>query len=258
MAATLNGSIDEMKILIDHGANINYINKDSVNALWLAVPDWDKTKLLVNHGADVHQRTQGYSILVKLALMPGTIKIFQLLIDKGADPKKSADDNSLLYNAATSGDTNIISLLIRSGLKVNDTVSFGDYPINAAMTYRSFAALKMLVENGANVNVSTMGALLEAFDGITPLMFAALSNDKPSLFYLLDHGANPNLKNKRGLTALMLLQQSEIDDPEMTLALIRHGAIVSEKAKDGSDALYYSQKRGNTESVEILKKYANK
>ncbi len=47
MAATLSGSVEQMKILIAHGANVNYQSSDGTTALWLAVPDWDKTKLLL-------------------------------------------------------------------------------------------------------------------------------------------------------------------------------------------------------------------
>jgi serine/threonine-protein phosphatase 6 regulatory ankyrin repeat subunit A len=163
-----------------------------------------------------------------------------------------------LYNAAFGGDTSIIRFLLNSGLNPNDTVSYGDYPINAALNYRNADAVKMLVENGANVNVQPKSFFLESFVGFSPLMFAAVSNDKRSFYYLLDHGANTNLKTKKGFTALMLLQQSENDDPEMTLALIKHGAITSEKAIDGTDALYYAKRKGNTQSVELLKKYATK
>jgi ankyrin repeat protein len=258
MAATLSGTAEQMKILIDHGANVNYQTDRGVTALWLAVPDWDKTVLLLDHGADVHHKVENYGILVKAAMIPGSIKICHLLIDRGVDPKKSSTDNLLLYNAAFGGDTSIIRLLLNSGLNPNDTVSYGDYPINAALNYRNADAVKMLVENGADVNSQPKSFFLESFIGFTPLMFAAVSNDKRSFYYLLDHGANTNLKNKKGFTALMLLQQSENDDPEMTLALIKHGAITSEKAIDGTDALYYAKRKGNTQSVELLKKYATK
>ncbi len=259
MAATLNGSVEQMKILIDHGAHVNYFSEQGISALWLAVPDWDKTMLLLDHGADVNHKIEGYGVLAKLAAMPGTIRFFHLLVDKGVDLKKNAPANYLLYNAASSGDTAILGFLIRNGFNVNDTVAFGDYPINNALSFRSFAALKMLVDNGADVNVRPMSMPnLEPLIGCAPLMFAALGNDKPSLLYLLEHGADPNLKNKKGFTALMLLEQSETDDPEMTLALINHGAVVSEKSTDGMDALMYAQKKGNTASVELLKKYANK
>jgi uncharacterized protein len=258
MAATLNGSLEQMEILIAHGANVNYHSSDGITALWLAVPDWNKTKLLLDHGADANHKIDGYGILVKLAAIPGTIKLFHLLIDKGAELRKSAPDNYLVYNAASSGDTALLGFLIRSGFNVNDSVAFGDYPINNAEAFRTFATLKMLVDNGADVNVKQWIPFgLEAFKGFTPLMFAAVAHDKPSVLYLLEHGANSNARNKQGYTPLMLLEQSETDDPELTLALIKHGAIVSEKAPDGTDALYYAKEKGNTPSVTLLEKYVN-
>ena len=48
------------------------------------------------------------------------------------------------------------------------------------------------------------------------------------------------------------------DAPEMTLELIKHGAIVTEKTQDGTDALYYAKEKGKTPSVLILEKYTNK
>jgi ankyrin repeat protein len=259
MAAALNGTVEQMKILIAHGAKVNYRTGEEIGALWLAVPDWDKTILLLDHGADVQQKIQGYSILVKLAAMPGTVKIIRLLIDKGADPKNGGHGNYFLYNAAGSGDTAILGLAIRSGLGVNDTTSYGDAPINAALGFRGFANLKMLVEHGANVDFQSMTIVaFPAVVGFTPLMDAAFSGDSLSFFFLLDHGANPNLRTKKGFTALMLLEQAEIDNPAMTLALIDHGARVSDKAPDGTDALYYAQKKGNTRSVDILKRYLHK
>lgn len=259
MCAALNGSAEQMKLLIDHGAAVNFQARDGVTALWLSIPDWEKTNLLLDHGADVNHTITGYTVLVKLAAIPGNIKLFRLLVDRGADLKKSAPDNYLVYNAAASGDTAILGFLIRAGFSVNDSVAMGDYPINNAELYRTFATLKMLVDNGANVNVRQWIADgLDAFKGCTPLMFAAVGHDKPSLLYLLDHGADPNAKNKQGYTSLMLLAQSETDDPEMTLAMIQHGADVSAKAQDGTNALYYARFKGKTASVAILEKYSYK
>ncbi len=259
MCAALNGSAEQMKVLMAHGAVVNFQARDGVTALWLAVPDWDKTKLLLDHGADVNHTITGYTVLVKLAAIPGSIKLFRLLIDRGADLKKSAPDNYLVYNAAASGDTAILGFLIRAGFNVNDSVAIGDYPLNNAELYRTFPTLKMLVDNGANVNVRQwMAGGLDAFKGCTPLMFAAVGHDKPSLLYLLNHGADPNARNKEGYTPLILLAQSETDDPEMTLAMIQHGADVLAKAKDGTDALYYARFKGKTASVAVLEKYSQK
>ncbi len=259
MFATLNGTADQMSILIDHGANVNYQNADGITALWLSIPDLDKITLLLNNGADIHHTIEGYGILIKLAMIPGTFSVFQFMIAKGADPLHSSRDNLLLYNAAQSGDTALLGLLLRLGLPVNDTTNFGEVPINGALQFRSSATLKMLVDEGANVNFQNLHELnLPAMIGFTPLMNAAIVNDKESLLYLLDHGADPNMLSKNGVTALILLEQSESEDPEMTLALIKHGAKIDYKEPDGSDALYFAKQKGNTSTVTLLQKYMQK
>ncbi len=258
MVAVLSGSVDQMKLLVDHGAKINYANADSITALWLAVPDWDKSVFLLDHGADANMlSTEHYTALVKVATYPGTSKLFQQFIDHGAEPKKAARDNSLVYNAAATGDTALLGMLLRMGFNPGDSVFTRDYPIDNSMSYRCFATMKMLVDHGANVNASSTFSEKSAGNGFTPLMWAALGNDRQSLFYLLDHGADVNRKNKKGHTALMLLQQSNIDDPEMTMALIKHGASVSAKMPDGTDALYFASRKGNSKSAQILKQYLN-
>jgi ankyrin repeat protein len=256
MAATLSGSAQEMQTLIDHGANVNYENAQHITALWLAVPDSEKTSLLLNNGADPNHQVEKYSVLVKCASIPGSSDLMQMLIGKGADPRKSAPDNYWLYSAALSGDTANLGLALRSGFKVNDSTSFGDFPIDQAQTFRTFPTTKMLIDNGADVNARSMYLQnLPAVVGFTPLMTAALNGDRTTLLYLLDHDADPNLKSKQGMTALLALQLSKTDDPEMTLALLRHGADPNAKDRFGTDALSFAVTSGHTMSAAILRKY---
>ena len=178
MDATLAGTPEEMRVLIDHGAHVNYANSDGITALWLALPDPIRAGILLDHGAQAQAISkEGYSPLVKLALMPGTVGVFRLMIAAGADLRKSGPDNMLLYNAAASGDTAILGLLLRAGLSANDTNFVGDYPINAALNYRQFATVKMLVAAGARLNVQPCHMLLAQLNGFTPLMWAALDGD---------------------------------------------------------------------------------
>jgi ankyrin repeat protein len=259
MMTALEGTADQMLILINHGARVNDTSQNGITALWLALPDMEKISLLLDHGADLNHKISGYGILAKLATMAGQTNVFQFLILKGADPLSSCTDNLLLYNAASTGDTTLLGFLLRLGLKPNDTTSFGEVPLNAALNFRSAATLKMLVEHGANINFQNLHEQnLPAEVGFTPLMNAALYNDRESFFFLLEHGADPNLRSKSGYTALILLQQSESIDPEMTRALILHGARTGDKAPDGTDALFYAKEKGKTPIVELLETYQQK
>ena len=48
MMAALNGSTEEMKLLIAHGADVNFCNNDSLSALWLAAPDYNRLPRFVS------------------------------------------------------------------------------------------------------------------------------------------------------------------------------------------------------------------
>ena len=253
MIAALSGTPEEMQLLLDHGARVNYANEDSLTALWMAVPNETKTILLLDHGADPNMLSkEHYTVLVKLVNFAGTTPLLKTMVARGADPKRSARDNALLYQAASSNDTALIGLLLQYGFRPNDTIAIGDYPINSALSYRGFLALKMLVDHGANVNVTLPATVLPDLHGLTPLMLAALDDDEPCFYYLLEHGADVNAKCKKGYTTLMCLQQSETDHPALTQALLQHGALAWEKTKGGVDALSLARKKGNTRSAELL------
>ena len=89
MAAALNGSTDQMKLLIAHGAMVNYMDPDGLTALWFSVPDWDKTTLLLDHGANPQLLSkEKYTVLVKLAHFPGTLPLFSPADRQRSRPEK--------------------------------------------------------------------------------------------------------------------------------------------------------------------------
>jgi ankyrin repeat protein len=88
------------------------------------------------------------------------------------------------------------------------------------------AFLKLLSENPTAVNLKGPG-------GSTPLMYAALYGDPDSVRQLLAKGADPNLKNEAGATALMWA----VGDLEKTKLLVEHGADVNAKSDNSRTPL---------------------
>ena len=74
---------------------------------------------------------------------------------------------------------------------------------------------------------------LRGVDGSTPLMYAVLYGDLASVRQLLDGGADPNIRNDAGATALMWA----IGDVEKTRLLVDRGANVNAKSDDGRTPL---------------------
>ena len=60
-----------------------------------------------------------------------------------------------------------------------------------AVLLKNFELVKLLVENGADVNAI-------ASTGETPLHYAVLVRDTEIINYLLQKGANPNIANNKG------------------------------------------------------------
>jgi ankyrin repeat protein len=85
--------------------------------------------------------------------------------------------------------------------------------------------------------------------GTTPLMQAALYGDVDSVRLLLEEGADPNLRNDAGATALMWA----VDDLEKSRLLIEHGANVNARSDDGRTPLLIAAGHlGNTEVIKLL------
>jgi ankyrin repeat protein len=85
--------------------------------------------------------------------------------------------------------------------------------------------------------------------GSTPLMYAALYGDTASMRQLLDKGANPNLPNAAGATALMWA----VDDEEKTRLLLQAGADPSARSGEGRTALIIAAGRfGSSPVVKLL------
>jgi len=67
-----------------------------------------------------------------------------------------------------------------------------------------YHAVKTLIENGANVNLKSMG--------LTPLMFAARHNKSDIAELLIQHGAKLKTKSTKGFTALKYAELSGAKD----------------------------------------------
>jgi len=85
---------------------------------------------------------------------------------------------------------------------------------------------KLLRDHPGNINKQGPG-------GSTPLMYAALYGDLDSARELLKGGADPNVQNEAGATALMWAT----DSLEMVSLLVEHGADVNAKSRDSRTPL---------------------
>jgi len=139
--------------------------------------------------------------LVKSAYAGDLAKV-EVAVKKGANVNAPDQKNRTpLIFAAHNGHTSVVEYLVGAGADVNAKDSGGQ----AALLYaskRSFnETAAFLLENGAEVNVQSKKK------GITALMLAAVWDNVELVQLLLEHGADPNLRDSSGRTAKLLAQK---------------------------------------------------
>jgi hypothetical protein len=117
--------------------------------------------------------------------------------------------------------------------------------LHQAASAGDLASVKLLIENGADVN--------ETVGGFTPLHKAAERGRKDVVELLIQKGADVNAKGNGDLTPLHLATSWR--NPDVAELLIAKGADVNAKDLDGRTPLSWAQLRRNNQIVELLKKH---
>lgn len=131
-----------------------------------------------------------------IAASTGQLDVMRLLLDRGADPDgAAADGRTPLYDAALNGQAEAIKLLLSRGAAVDGVAISGSAPLHAAALRGHTAAVKILLDSGATVNKA-------AADGITALHCAAFQEYLDIVQLLSDRGAMIDLAAADGITSL--------------------------------------------------------
>ncbi|MEJ8837339.1 ankyrin repeat domain-containing protein [Ramlibacter sp. AN1133] len=149
-----------------------------------------------------------------IAVREGSLKAAEALI---AWPKtqvewRSPKDESPLMLAALKGHKEIVRKLIARDADVNKT---GWTPLHYAATGGHVEIIQILLDEYAYIDA-------ESPNKSTPLMMAAKYGTPAAVKLLLEAGADPNLRNELGLSAIEFAQQgNRRDSAEMIAAAIR-------------------------------------
>ena len=190
--------------------------------------------ILVSAGADVNDSDrQGQTVLMLAAVKDEADQVFEVLLKAGARvTARSAQGNTALHFAAAadSSGTQALRRLLKAGAPVDVRNADGDTPFLFAAAYNpSPLVAAALAEAGADVNV-------RGPHGETALMRSIRSRsgaEKDEAFLKL--GVDVNARDDEGVTALMTA--CDMGYVRTTLMLIKAGAVVSVKDRNGRSAL---------------------
>jgi len=119
-------------------------------------------------------------------------------------------------SAVTEGNVAVVQKYLDSGIaKVNETF-FAWSPLLSAASKGQLAVVKVLAEHGADLNYR------HPVTKMTAVAYATYDGNIELLEYLLDKGADPNIKMKGGVSMLRVAKD-EGKDKEVEI-LVKHGA----------------------------------
>ncbi|KAL3125275.1 hypothetical protein niasHT_000686 [Heterodera trifolii] len=178
------------------------INDGNIQQLRVLIDslDADELNTLLRRTVDPVERVTRTGSALWSAFFRHHWGIVELLLEKGADPNEpfmfEANDHTMnmtpLFSAVRHENLELCRVLIARGANVDLGTDFAVTPLMIAACDRSQTEIvTFLVENGANIN-------LQNGDGATALMYACYKGNVDIVRLLLSHGANVDLTDFEG------------------------------------------------------------
>ncbi|MBU0970723.1 MAG: ankyrin repeat domain-containing protein [Proteobacteria bacterium] len=221
------GFVDGGKLLLDNGASIDL-------------------KSLATGGTPLHN-----------AAGANHVNFAKLLINRRANLEIFDKSGSTpLILAVIHGDADMVAVLVDAGARINVKS-----PVNSLVTPLVYAAsnpdpfkhkdnlaiIKYLVKHKGDINFSSA-------NGRTALMAAAACSDQSKAYekgaLLIDSGANLDLVNDKGETALMLAAGAS--NKKLVALLLDKGANAQLKNGAGESVMSYANRSGNKDNASLL------
>ena len=218
MIAAERGQMKLVTFLIEHGANLDRRDKDDQTALHYAVC-----------GSDV------------------SCEILSYLIENGAEVNAFTrhDNCTPLMLACKYGHLNAVTSLIEHGTKVNLQDAIGNTAVHYALSCSNGSpeVLTRLMRDRAAVNSACTR------DNGTPLMIACQYGHMNAVSVLIEHGANMDLQDKNGDTALHYAVNAGAVDTLLDLGALH---LIPVCNKHGLTPLLQASNRRKSEKVKCL------
>ncbi|KAI9673166.1 MAG: hypothetical protein M1817_003028 [Caeruleum heppii] len=240
-----NGTVC-LEYLLSLGANVGHRARRGQTPLhWAAYAGRPAAiRLLLEHGSDVNAIMDQEVSPLYLAATRGDYDVVQTLLERGADIHAISMESRFtpLYPAVMTGTESIVSLMIQSGSNVRHRAAAGSTPLHLACRGGKEAIVRSLVDAGADID-----ALDDARE--TPLMLAVNSGRHTEAEMLLELGADPNVQCKAGAALHLATREQSLD---LVATLIRKGADVSVTTSTQATPLHLAASDGSLAIAETL------
>jgi len=279
--AAERGDIDQIKLFISKGVDINVKDEEGITPLSFAVEAGkiEVIKYLIDHGADINPDNAWTPL--QAAPYSSNIEVVKLLIAKGADI--NAGGWTALHSAVDAGHRDIAEVLIANGADIDVNDRRGMTPLDYAISENKKDIVELLLTKIADLGskndrgltvlhnmavggypdatelLLSKGAKVDERDDnyeFTALHYAARFGSTQVAEVLIAHGADIRAKDKWDYEPIHWAAYH--DRPEIVELLIAKGADVNVKNSLGQTPLELAIPRRNAAAIEVLRKHGAK
>ncbi|XP_034063442.1 dynein heavy chain 12, axonemal isoform X1 [Gymnodraco acuticeps] len=253
VAAILNDQYDLATLLLRYRANVDQtgpLNRTALHeSAFLGLENF--VHLLLESCADPNARDIKKKTPLALAAQNGHLNVVEALLQKGANVCCESESGPVLFDAAASGNPDIISLLLDHGADPNQPLSSGHLPIHRVAYHGHILALERLIP------VTKLKAVKEG--GMSPLHSAAAGGHAHCVEILLKADYDPNFMLHTSVrcnydderrSALYFAVSN--NDLQCTRLLLEAGAMVNQ---DPINCLQLALRQGHYEMINQLLKF---
>ena len=248
MSAVKNGTIEEVKkVLKEKPESLNALQLNGSNALMLAIArkKMDIVKLLIEHGVEMNLKNRLGTTPLSLALESGDDKLLSLMLDKGLNVKGEEGGKKLL-DAMKGKQDMICQLLIEHQAGI-----FSSLPLLWEAAYHSKDDAKILAKllEYPYIYLDYQDELLMN----SPLHLCIHHRLFEGIKLLLEKKANPNLKNSEGWYPIhYAVIYGENQSPEIIDLLCKNSVNLNAQDAEGNTALHLAITKKNIPLIKKL------
>ena len=194
LEAVKEGNLEKVTELLDAGVNINRKNKKGWTALRLACErrHLEIMKLLLDRKANPNTMDLLHTLIFNKPFWSVTerhTEAVKLLLDHGCNPNVKYLKYSVLRWATIEGYTEVVKLLLEYGGKYSGKDKYGYTPFLSAVIHERIDDIKVFLEHGVDPNIKN-----KKCHNYTPLHYVAKFGSKELIKLLLEYGADKENK----------------------------------------------------------------